>query len=698
MAVILAAATAVSVISGCAGQTAGETEATGQTSEETEEAAQSAYLGRGEIGGKWYASCIAGAVDEETTVSLKDDFFTAANLDYLTGLTVKEGQNSAGVYADMADIMQERALKIIKKEEPKSQEEKLVQQFYELSTDWEGRDKAGLAPATEVLEQIRAIRTVDDIAEYEKITAHTFGTTALAEYGISNSLADPGSYTVTVTPTKLFLGDSKEYAQRSENGKLQEAYVEKVALYMLERFGIPDEEAGRIWEGCMAFEAAAAEHILTTDDYSAADIYDRIINIYTLEELEELQGNYPLTEILEASGGGGSDTYLLTEPEWLSSLSGLYVEENVDMIRDYLLVHYVFNLTDALDRETYDTATEYKNERYGMAGTKSEEEMGMKDVDEYLSDVMDYAYIDEYCSTQERQEVVDIIEDFISYYRKMLEQEDWLSEEMKEYAVEKLDHIAVHACFSDTREDYSKLSFASKAEGGTFWEALQAVERYKTELKCQRINQKVDPDQWDTSLRAVNAYYNASENAIYILCGILVGDYDIGRSYEEALATVGMVIGHEISHAFDTTGSQFDKDGNYKEWWTEEDHGAFLERAEHLGAYMEQIIPYEGAQAVKSDMKKGEMIADLGGMKAGLMMAEDIEDFDYDLFFRAVAKSKARIQTKNVVDENMLNDVHPLDSIRANIMLQNFDEFLETYDIGPGDGMYLSPEERVNVW
>lgn len=113
---------------------------------------------------------------------------------------------------------------------------------------------------------------------------------------------------------------------------------------------------------------------------------------------------------------------------------------------------------------------------------------------------------------------------------------------------------------------------------------------------------------------------------------------------------------------------------------------------------MSQIVPYEGSHAVKGDIQKGEMIADLGGLKAGLMMAEDREDFDYDLFFRAVARSMAQISTKNVVDYWMTNDPHPIDSICVNIMLQNCDKFQETYGIEPDDGMYLSPEERVNVW
>ena len=119
----------------------------------------------------------------------------------------------------------------------------------------------------------------------------------------------------------------------------------------------------------------------------------------------------------------------------------------------------------------------------------------------------------------------------------------------------------------------------------------------------------------DMSTRQVNAYYDPSDNSINILSGILVGAFSMDQPYEAVLATVGMVIGHEISHAFDTSGAKFDQYGNYENWWEEEDYAAFNERADRLVAYMNQIVPYEGAQAVNGEMAKGEMIADMCGKK-----------------------------------------------------------------------------------
>lgn len=692
LSVLLVGIMAVSMMTGCADQAASEMDEISENAEQAEDPVS------GTVGDKWYASCIAESMTEEIEASVKDDFYTAANLDYLAGLTIDEGYSSAGVFHDADQIMRERTLGLLQEEDPESHDGKLVSQFYDFAMDWEKRDEAGSGPIMDTVEQIRGIRTVDDMTGYETST-EGISHAMLSNFSVENSLADPGDHTVGIYATGLFLGDAQEYSERSENGELDEAYYDKVIHYMLDKLGFSKEEADKVWTDCMAFETAIAEHMLTLEDYYADDIYDKIINTYTLEELRGAQGDYPLVEILQAYGLDGSDTYNLYEPEWLSGLSALYREENVEIIKNCMLAHYVVDMAELLDRETYDTVQEYANERYGMSGSRSEEEMGLDAVNEYLSEPLDHVYIDRYCSAEERQKVIDMIHEFETYYREMLKQEDWLTEETKQRAIEKLDHITIRACYPDARQDYSSLTFPSGAENGTYLGAIQAITAYELSLEQEKVNQKVNPDLWNMSTREVNAYYDPSDNSINILCGTLVGAFDLDQPYEAVLATVGaQTIGHEISHAFDTSGAQFDKSGNYDDWWEESDYEAFNERADRLVKYMDQIIPYEGSQAVNGELVKGEMIADLGGMKAALMMAQDIEDFDYDAFFRAAAKGWAMIQTKNVVISQMQSDPHPLSNLRVNIPLQNCDEFMETYDIRPDDGMYLAPEDRVNVW
>ena len=164
-------------------------------------------------------------------------------------------------------------------------------------------------------------------------------------------------------------------------------------------------------------------------------------------------------------------------------------------------------------------------------------------------------------------------------------------------------------------------------------------------------------------------------------------------------------MGHEISHGFDADGSHYDKDGRVYDdngeqldWMSEEDRSRLNERADALAGYFSLARPVPGKQQVNGQNVKNEAIADMAGMKAVLYMVKNIPDFDYDSFFRAYA-ALWRMQTEEKNELQMMGiDVHPLNFHRINITLQQFDEFYETYDIKPGDGMYLAPEKRINVW
>ena len=165
---------------------------------------------------------------------------------------------------------------------------------------------------------------------------------------------------------------------------------------------------------------------------------------------------------------------------------------------------------------------------------------------------------------------------------------------------------------------------------------------------------------------------------------------------EELYGTVGAVIGHEISHAFDSSGAQFDKNGDMLNWWTEEDYNAFLERNRKLADYYNNMHPWKGQDFYGSIMT-GEACADMAGIKVMLQIAAENPDFDYDLFFRTYADVWLTMDTLGMAYVR-INDTHPMGYLRINATLQQYDEFLDFYGITEGDGMYLAPEARVAIW
>ena len=195
-----------------------------------------------------------------------------------------------------------------------------------------------------------------------------------------------------------------------------------------------------------------------------------------------------------------------------------------------------------------------------------------------------------------------------------------------------------------------------------------------------------------------------TENSINVFAGICGGDfYQADWPLEKKLGGVCMVVGHEITHAFDDIGATFDKDGNYKDWWAEEDKAAFGERVEKLKAWYRNFVPApelsdepygeEGAERIG-----GEAISDLGSLKCLLSIAAKQENFDYEMFFTqlAIIQKNARYAAAEL--PTLANETHPVEYSRCNVPLSNFEKFHETFGVQEGDGMYTAPADRITVW
>jgi putative endopeptidase len=283
----------------------------------------------------------------------------------------------------------------------------------------------------------------------------------------------------------------------------------------------------------------------------------------------------------------------------------------------------------------------------------------------------------------------------------MLEKEDWLSEETREKAIEKLDNMHSNVLYPDQLGDWSALDFAGPEEGGSLLGANFKILEFRDHLKAARMDTAVDRNEWDQILSpadTVNCNYTSQNNTMNIMAAFADGEfYRDGMSYEQMLGGIGFVIAHEISHAFDTQGAKYDKDGSLSDWWTAEDYAAFQKRADRLAEWFDGFIPVEGVNYDGMGVRR-EVIADMAAMKCLLTLAAQKENFDYDAFFRQIAISQREVGTPESINYMIKFDTHPLPYMRANGTLAQYDDFLNFYGIQEGDGMYIAPEDRVAVW
>ena len=653
-------------------------------------------------GTPWLCSFLDGNVTEDTpTPDLKDDFFLAVCKDDLASRQIPEGYSICGTMYDVAMQSDEDIKNLFTQNtESDSHDAQLALNLYSLYMDWDTRNELGVTPLKERVDAVEAIDSIEALTEYLGTTPYEDQLGALYEIDMMDDLDDSTVHILYIAQGSLLLEDPAEYRELTAYGATIKEARTKLADRMLRKLGYSEEEAAGKIENCLAFETELAQAMMTREEQGKPDYVERINNRYTRDELEEAQGNVPVLDVLEkAIGYPQTDDYLLFQPEWLAKLNELYTEENLAKIRDSMIVRAAISSSASLDRECYEWSVECGNAINGSSGMLPDEMVFSSRVASVLPWPVARLYTDNYLRREDKDRISEMIDEIFTEYHGIIEEADFLSDETKEAAIEKLEAMGKCVLWPDdwSAYDCEGLEIASAEEGGTIRDALKAVNRSNISKKIEEYPEPVDKEKWIYPPTTFNCFYNPQANNIVILGAFARGKiYDPDMSEEELYAILGTVIGHEISHAFDSSGAQFDKDGNMKQWWTEDDWNAFKERNDKLVAYYDKIHPWEG-QDYMASIKSGEACADMGGIKCMLRIAAKKDDFDYDEFFRAYADlwdAKGTLGTTYAY----IRDSHPLSYLRVNCTLQQYDEFLDFYGIEEGDGMYLAPEDRVNIW
>ena len=475
--------------------------------------------------------------------------------------------------------------------------------------------------------------------------------------------------------------------------------MDALFTYMAGRFGIGEKEAEEYLADAFSFEKQIAASEKTVLESYAPTALQESINPVTMEDIRKLSPDFPLAAYMEHYGYAESKLINLNEPDWLPALNDLYTEEHLEELKAYILKGTLTGIVSYIDEEAFRKGDELSNKASGIEESEPDEDVAYSLAMSIFPDSFSRLYIDEYLSAEMKEEITELCEDAVDTYREMLSETEWLSEETRKEAVNKLDHLTIHAVYPEKWEDDSMYEITGKADGGTYLKAIEDIARSGLEQMRSKINGTVDKEIWGINILDTNAYYNPTDNSVNIIPGFFCDvTYRNDMSIEEKYGALGSVIGHEISHAFDTNGAQYDEDGNVANWWTEEDYDAFMERAQKLVNYYDQVVAFDDGTPYSGQMVQTEAIADMAGLKCMLRMAEKIEGFDYDTFFQANARLWSRVDTLETAEALVMSDSHPLHYLRANVTAQQFDEFIETYDIQPGDGMYLAPEDRIAVW
>jgi len=635
-------------------------------------------------------------------VRLQDDFYGVINSEWLNTAKIKEGKSTTSTFDDVEEKVISQTKDIInqllidKDKYKQNSDEKKIINIYNNTLNVDARNNEGLKPVQKILDEIKAAETIDDIT---KLWSNKEILNSTVKFSVNRDIKDVKNNILYISATGLSLGNPDEYTNPTENTvrnrKLTENYYNKILVLS----GYREEEAKTKVDNMFKFEGMIAPYIMGAQEKSTtSNLIDAMYNVYTLDELNNLAPNLNLPAITNSLGVDKANKIILQDPKWLKAFNKLYIQENLSLIKNYI---EIINLTFAsyyLNENFENANKEYENSLLGITGSVSKEDDAIDTVSYMMGMAVGKVYAERYVPKETKEDVEKITKEIVETYKKQIENLEWMSASTKKNAIDKLDKLNVKIGYPEEWIDYSKISVKSYEDGGSLFENIVTLRISANDERYSRINQRVDKKKDVFTPQTVNAFYSANENSIIIPGGIIQGHfYDPNKTREENLGGIGAIIGHEISHAFDNIGAQYDSNGNLNNWWSKKDYEQFTAKAEKIANFYSQIEVLPGSR-INGYRTVGENIADIGGVSCLLDILDKMDMPNYKAFFESYATTWRQITTKEYAEYVLNLDVHSPNKFRVNGVLPQFQKFYDTYGITEKDGMYVKPADRIGIW
>ena len=645
------------------------------------------------------------AANMNTAVRPQDDFYEYANGAWLAKTEIPATESRWGSFNELREFNQ-NALKGICEELAAKPGEKgslsqKVGDFYATGMNLDAIEKGGITPLKPYLARIDAIKNFAGLLD-EIALEYTEGTNAVFGMGVGVDAKNSSVYAPSIGAGGLHLPDRDLYLKDDPRSqKIRKAYEEHVvALFKLA--GSTDAQAKQAFTDIMRMETAFAKASMTRVERRDPE---KTYNKMTLTELEKVCPRMNWSEFF-AKTKTTNAYYIIRQPNFLKEVHEMMGREKLDDWKAFL------------KWDILESAAPYLSNAFVQENFKfSQNISGQKEIDPrwkqvsgltdgVLGEALGQVYVDRYFKPEAKTRMLELVGNLMKTYDKRIRALDWMSEETKTKALEKLGTFVRKIGYTDKWTDYTPLSIDRSK---SYFENVTAASRFLTAQNVAYLGKPIDRQKWGMTPSTVNAYYNPTMNEVVFPAGILQFPFfDNGADDAVNYGGIGAVIGHEISHGFDDQGAKFDKDGNLKNWWTEADIKKFEGKTNMV---VEQFNNYKvlDTLSVNGKLTLGENIADLGGLAVAYDAFKTysaqgksdgtIDGFTADqrffLSWAQVWRSKMRPEAQA---NQIQTDPHSPGKFRCNGPLTNIVEFYNVFGVKQGDKMWRPEIERAKIW
>ena len=636
------------------------------------------------------------------TESIKpgDNFFEHVNKTWLDAAVIADDEAGVGSYSFL-NIPQKKLLETILTEVSAEDHapgsiEQMVGDFYASGMDTERIDKRGFEPLKPSLDQIDAIANVSDVMAFV-MSELSSGNGSIISMYVSPDDENSSINMLHFGQAGLGLPDRDFYFKTDDvSVAIQKAYKTYLTtLFELTEHENAEAHATTVYD---IEKKLATAHKTRIERRNVKENYNKMAVVV----LNNSQPNIGWSSVLEQLNLK-VDSIDVSQPAYYKALNVMLAEVPLSDWKSYLKASTLSTYADILSKSFEDADFEYTKVLYGQSTQKSRAQLMVQKVDRQLGFALGQLYVKRYFNEDAKQRVLDLVNNLQKAFENRINQLDWMSDATKAQAKEKLYAITKKIGYPDVWRTYN-----ADIQSGTYFENVVALKQNAYQYNISKLNKAPNRDEWGTTPSTVTAYYNPPLNEIVFPAGILQFPYfDITADDAINYGGIGMVIGHELTHAFDDQGAQYDKDGNVKNWWTEEDYTKFKAKTQQMIDRYSSFTVLDTLH-IKGALTVGENTADNGGISIAydaFKLTEQgqgntkIQGFTPDQrFFLSIARIW-RVKTREAYLRNYIKtNSHSPPIWRVNGPLMNFGPFYDAFDVQPGDQNYKPASERIKIW
>lgn len=629
-------------------------------------------------------------------VRIQDDLYTYVNQKTLDALVIPDDKPYAGGFAELADgvekIMMEEFEAMTTAGSYPGEHMARACTLYAIAKDAQKKEQHGITPALKNLSALDQIHSLADFSrEFKNLTLK--GISTPINIGVDTDMKNTKRRLVYIQGAGVILPDASYYKPEMAEQKAQLIGIwTNVAKAVMAKTDLSPEDQEKYVTDALAFDEIIGGLAKTSEEWAK---YVEMYNPMEAGQVADMLSTIDFGAILTDLFGHVPATVVVTEPRYFENFTKLFHADNLELYKHWAYVTGLLKSCSFLSEELRDMGGMYSRAIMGVAKMQSIEKFAYNLAAGMYSDPVGMYYGDKYFGEEAKRDITEIVYQIIDTYKERIKTNDILGEGTKEKAILKLSKMGVKMGYPDkARPIYDKLVFN---EEDSLFDIVLSLKAIRELDMLAKLDMPTEPENWAMPGHMVNACYDPFVNDITFPAAILQPPfYSLKQTRSENLGGIGAVIGHEISHAFDSNGAKCDECGNINDWWTADDFKRFETKVNQM------IEQFDGIELpwgkVNGSFIVSENMADNGGMSVTLDIMSRTDGASYEEYFSNWARvwcQKARPEYSKML---LAVDVHGPCILRANITPRNFTEWYTAFDVKETDQMYIAPEKRIVIW